>query len=76
MESDTCFTEVRHVPGLRTELRLAAGLPFQKVLDSRAIAAAIESQGIEYRERFFLRISRSGRCSPKFSTTISPVRPP
>ena len=56
MESNTNSQAVRHGPGLRTQLNSASGLPFEKVLSSEQVASAIESQGIEYRERFFLPI--------------------
>jgi hypothetical protein len=54
MDCDTKFSRARHAPGLRTELNSTSGLPFETVLSSESVAAAIAEQGIEYRERFFL----------------------
>ena len=56
MESDTRFSNTRHVPGLRIELNSQPGLPFEEVLSVEEIAAAIEAACPEYRERFFVRV--------------------
>ena len=60
MESDTKFLVVRHVPGVRTELNSASGLPFEEILSADVVASAITEQGVDYRKRFFLPTSRSG----------------
>lgn len=76
MESDTKFSEVRHVPAVRVQLNSTEGLPFEKVLSSAAVSAAFDELGIEYRERFFLQISRFGLFCLKSSMTTSLVKQP
>ena len=76
MECDTKFSEVRHAPGLRSQLNLVSGLPFEQVLSAQVVVTAIEQQGIKYRERFFLPTKRFGPSYPKSLMTISPARRP
>jgi hypothetical protein len=54
MESDTRFSNARHVFGLLTELNAKPGLPFEEVLPVEEVAAAIAAVCPEYRDRFFL----------------------
>jgi hypothetical protein len=74
MESDTRIAGIRHAQDIRFELNSSTGLPLADVLSAQTVAHAIESQDLDYRERFFLPTSRCGLFYRRFWLMISPAR--